>query len=204
MGSWRTVTVLLAVVALLAVILGVKIISNTPDKQIEEFKTSYNETEYEEYNIEDIQKSAKKAVLKESIILIIIVGLLGALIVVSNVKIYNKLGINESIIKTYIILCIASFAVIFTFNETLSNIVSFILGIISIVLLVMEYKVIGINPWLLLLVFIPVAGIICIAILGIYGQCKLAAYFGKGTLFQLGLIFLPIVFLPILAFSNNE
>lgn len=202
MREWRVVFVLLAIVILLGVLVGVKIINNTPEKQEESFKESYNETKYESMNdFEEIQKGLQKRVLKESIGLILVVGLVGGLLIVSNVKIYNKLGIDGLIIKLYIISCIASFAVIFTFSNTLSSITSVISGILSILLLVMQYKILGINPWLLLLGFIPVVGFLALGILMIYGQCKLAEYFGKGTGFQLGLIFLPIIFIPILAFS---
>ena len=42
MKEWRVMLVLLAVVALLSTILGLEIKNNSPEKQLEEFKNSYN------------------------------------------------------------------------------------------------------------------------------------------------------------------
>lgn len=208
MKEWRVILVLLAVIALLSTILGVKIINNTPEKQLEKLNSSYNGTEYESIENESIENynigEMLTNVLKQAIGVLVAIGLVVALIIISNIKIYNKLGINGGIITVYIISCIVSFVAIFTFNETLSAITSVFSGIVSIILLVLQYKAIGVNPYLLLLVFIPIVGLFCVWILGIYAQCKLADYFGKGTGFKLGLIFLPMIFIPILAFSSNE
>lgn len=54
--------------------------------------------------------------------------------------------------------------------------------------------------WVLLLLFVPVVNIV-IAILAVIGM---ANKFGKGGGFAVGLIFLPIIFYPILAFGDAE
>ena len=54
--------------------------------------------------------------------------------------------------------------------------------------------------WMIILFFIPVANFVVIFKLYI----NLAKQFGKDTVFGIGLVFLPIVFLPILAFGNNN
>jgi hypothetical protein len=54
------------------------------------------------------------------------------------------------------------------------------------------------NGWLFLLEFIPIVNIIIDIILNI----KLAKAFGKGAGFTVGLILLPIIFIPILAFGS--
>ncbi len=54
--------------------------------------------------------------------------------------------------------------------------------------------------WWLLLVFVPLVQIVfCIL-----ANVGVANNFGKGTGFAIGLTFLPIIFLPILAFSNAQ
>ena len=61
------------------------------------------------------------------------------------------------------------------------------------------------NGWLFLaylLAFIPFIGYIAVMILVIYQLYKLAAVFGRGIGTTLGLIFLPIIFFPILAFGS--
>lgn len=56
------------------------------------------------------------------------------------------------------------------------------------------------NGWMFLLMFIPVVNfVVAIAV-----SIKLATVFGKGIGFGIGLIFLPFIFLPILAFGGAE
>jgi hypothetical protein len=59
-------------------------------------------------------------------------------------------------------------------------------------------QIVGKPAWWLLLFLIPVFNIIPSILL----YFDLARAFGKGTGFALGLIFLPMIFLPILAFSD--
>jgi hypothetical protein len=54
--------------------------------------------------------------------------------------------------------------------------------------------------WWIILFFIPCVDIIILFIVYI----DLAKVFGKGTGFGLGLIFLPFIFIPILAFGSAE
>lgn len=61
-----------------------------------------------------------------------------------------------------------------------------------------EYEITWGSGWRFLMLLIPIYNII----LGIQTSVKLAKAFGKGGGFAVGLIFLPYVFLPILAFSG--
>jgi hypothetical protein len=61
-------------------------------------------------------------------------------------------------------------------------------------------QIAGKPGWWLVLLFIPIVNAV-IAILMIIG---LAQNFGKGTGFILGLIFLGIIFIPILAFGDSR
>ena len=54
--------------------------------------------------------------------------------------------------------------------------------------------------WWLILMFIPVVNIV----ISIIASLGFAEKFGKGTGFAIGLIFLPIIFWPILAFSDAQ
>lgn len=54
------------------------------------------------------------------------------------------------------------------------------------------------NGWLFLIMLIPFVG----GIFALYLNYKLSLSFGQGAGFALGLIFLPIIFYPILAFGN--
>lgn len=56
------------------------------------------------------------------------------------------------------------------------------------------------NGLLFLLMFIPVANFVVMIILYV----KLSQAFGYGGGFAVGLILLPIIFLPVLAFGNNS
>ena len=56
------------------------------------------------------------------------------------------------------------------------------------------------NGWLFLLLFIPLVNYI----MYIYLAYKTALAFDKGIGYTLGFIFLPFVFIPVLAFGNAE
>ena len=61
-------------------------------------------------------------------------------------------------------------------------------------------KIIGRPTWWLLLLFVPLVNFFVILIIYI----DLAKSFGKSTLFGLGLLFLNIIFIPILGFGSAE
>lgn len=54
--------------------------------------------------------------------------------------------------------------------------------------------------WLILLLIVPVANLVCSIIM----LFDLAKSFGKGTGFGFGLLFLGVIFYPILAFGDAE
>ena len=60
--------------------------------------------------------------------------------------------------------------------------------------------IIGKPAWWIILLFIPFVNIVILIIMSI----ELAKSFGKGGGFAVGLILLPIIFYPILAFSSAE
>ena len=61
-------------------------------------------------------------------------------------------------------------------------------------------KVAGKPVWLLILIFVPFGGVV----LGIVIAVGIATNFGKGVGTILGLILLPFIFYPILAFGSAE
>lgn len=66
------------------------------------------------------------------------------------------------------------------------------------------FEMVGMKGWYAFLAFIPVAGVAIIGIMSIIAYVKLATCFGKDTGFAVGMILLPVVFLPILAFSSAQ
>lgn len=56
------------------------------------------------------------------------------------------------------------------------------------------------NGWLFLVTFVPCVNVIMLII----AYVKLAKAFGQSTGFAVGLIFLPIIFMPILAFGDAQ
>ena len=77
-------------------------------------------------------------------------------------------------------------------------------SIIPIYNLVVMFQICGMNPWLILLNFVPFVNILSAPILSIIMNVKLAEKFGKGVGFAIGLIFLNFIFTLILAFGNSE
>lgn len=62
------------------------------------------------------------------------------------------------------------------------------------------FEIAGMNGWLFLLLFVPIANII----IAIMWCLNLAKAFGKGTGFAIGLIFLEFIFILILAFGSAK
>ena len=73
-------------------------------------------------------------------------------------------------------------------------------SLIPIYNMVVLFQVANMNPWLLLLMLIPIANIIVMILLYV----NLAKAFGKGGGFAVGLLFLNIIFMAILAFDSSE
>lgn len=66
------------------------------------------------------------------------------------------------------------------------------------------YEIVGLPGWIALLAFIPVIGAFIVFVTNIVAAIRLPEYFGKQPAFALGLIFLPIIFYPMLAFGPCE
>lgn len=62
------------------------------------------------------------------------------------------------------------------------------------------FKVVYGNGWKFLLLLIPLYNLI----LAIQTQFRLGKVFGKSTGFGCGLLFLPVIFMPILAFGDSK
>ena len=132
----------------------------------------------------------------------VIVILLILFLLICMYKIYFNLGINPTLIIVNIISFILAIILVNTL-ETIALILSGVYAVTMIVITVKMYITIGVSPWLLLAGIIPVVGQIIALIVSIVATCRLADYFGEdGAGFKLGLIFLPFIFLPILAFKR--
>lgn len=62
------------------------------------------------------------------------------------------------------------------------------------------YKIAWGNGWIFLLLLVPIVNIV----VSIIHNFKLAKAFGHGFLFSLGLLFLPLIFIPILALGSSQ
>ncbi len=77
-------------------------------------------------------------------------------------------------------------------------------SIVPIYNMVVLFQILGLNPWLILLFFIPFVNAIAGIIFKIVISYRLALVFNRGTGFAVGLFFLPFIFYPMLAFSNDQ
>lgn len=77
-------------------------------------------------------------------------------------------------------------------------------SIIPIYNMVVEYQIANVNPLLIILLIIPVVNFVASIVLSIIVNINLAKAFGKSGAFAVGLIFLPVIFFPILAFGKAE
>lgn len=69
---------------------------------------------------------------------------------------------------------------------------------------VVYFQICGLNPWLLILFAIPFVNFIAIPVLMIMATINLVKYFGKDVGYVFGMIFLPLIFLSILAFGKAK
>ena len=69
---------------------------------------------------------------------------------------------------------------------------------------VVQFQIVGLNPWLLLLFIVPVVNFVAIPVLSIMLVFRLAKSFGKDIGWGFGLLFLPFIFNLILAFGSSE
>ena len=65
------------------------------------------------------------------------------------------------------------------------------------------FEMVGMKGWYAFLMFIPLVGSIIVAIMQIIAYVKLAKCFGKSSGYAVGIVLLPIIFLPMLAFDNS-
>jgi ABC-type sulfate transport system permease subunit len=72
--------------------------------------------------------------------------------------------------------------------------------IVPIYNIILQLEIAGRPIWWIFLMFIPFVN----AIFGIIIILDIAKAFGKGTGFGIGMIFLPFIFFPILAFDRSE
>lgn len=77
-------------------------------------------------------------------------------------------------------------------------------SIVPIYNLVVQFQVVGLSPWLLLLFIIPFVNFIAIPVLGIVVPFRTAKSFGKDIGWGFGLLFLPFIFNLILAFGSSK
>lgn len=80
-------------------------------------------------------------------------------------------------------------------------------AIVPIYNIIVQLQVCKLSPWLAfvyLLSIIPIVGSIVGLVMSIIVSLRLAKVFGKGTGFAIGLIFLPFIFQPILAFGDAQ
>lgn len=80
-------------------------------------------------------------------------------------------------------------------------------SIVPIYNVITLFKIVGLNPYLIFLyltLIIPPIGVIVAIVLSIMSAVKLTKAFGEEGAFAVGLIFLPIIFYPILAFGKAK
>ena len=73
-------------------------------------------------------------------------------------------------------------------------------AIVPIYNIIVLLQIVNLSPWCILLYCIPFVNLI----FSIVVTVRLAGVFGKSVGFSIGLIFLNVIFMPILAFSDAE
>lgn len=66
------------------------------------------------------------------------------------------------------------------------------------------FEIVGMKGWYAFLVFVPFVGSMIALVLSIMANMKLATVFGKDAAFGIGLILVPVIFYPMLAFGDSK
>lgn len=69
---------------------------------------------------------------------------------------------------------------------------------------VVQFKIVGLSPWLLLLYIVPIVNFVAAAVFAIMVPFRLAKSFGKDIGWGFGLWLLPFVFYLILGFGKSK
>lgn len=77
-------------------------------------------------------------------------------------------------------------------------------SIIPIYNIVVLFQIVNINPWLILLMLIPIVNFVVMLVLSIMVCSRLAKAYGKGTGFAIGLFFLYPIFILILGLGDSK
>ena len=80
-------------------------------------------------------------------------------------------------------------------------------AIVPIYCNIVSLQVAKLSPWLIfiyLAAIIPIVGSIVVLAFNIFVTIRMGKAFGKGVGFIIGLILLPIIFMPILAFGSSK
>lgn len=77
-------------------------------------------------------------------------------------------------------------------------------AIVPVYNFVVMFKVAKMNPWLILLFLVPIVNFVAIIVLDIMLCINTAKAFGKDAGYGVGLLFLPVIFYPMLALGNAE
>lgn len=216
MDKNKAIIVLLVVILILGIILGIKVYKGNnsdnivsysePENNISDLanKNQYtNLVQNESTQQIDELNSEIISLFNSNTLLCVLIFLVVILLIVSMYKVYIDLGINKIIIYLNVISFVLCFISLFLFkNIVLCNIFSIALGILSIILSALFYKAVGLPSLIVLTVFIPVIGQMIIGIASMYAMWNLGNLYNKGTGFKIGLILLPFIFVPILAFTK--
>lgn len=66
------------------------------------------------------------------------------------------------------------------------------------------FEIVGMKGWYAFLAFVPFVGSMISLVLSIMANMKLATVFGKDAAFGIGLILVPVIFYPMLAFGDSK
>lgn len=170
---------------------GANFIRTTDEKEIR--KIIENDIDFEE-----IQEKIEKGYQPEEILSSMIQEMPNE----KKIEIATKVLLSNKIVKTIIIVLI----ILFVYGTILRWRIYTKAGkpgwasIIPVYRQVVMYQVCGLSPWLMLLWLVPILGWLVMAIVAIMRRFCLAKEFERGSLFGLGLLFLPVIFQSILAF----
>ena len=203
MNKNKIIIALIIIIVILSILFVIRVknnekevYSNRTNNTIQKLENTVSENTL---SLEKIKSNTESITSTSSNSYVTAIGIITSIVLLlSWTKIYLSLGINKMLVFIDFILMILSN--VFEKNTILYTIVFIPTFFITILMIIEFFKAINISLWWLLLFLVPVFGWVVLYIMAMW---KLGEAFSAGSVFKLGLVFIPVICIPALAITSS-
>lgn len=199
MNKNKIIIALIIIIVILSILFVIRVknnekevYSNRTNNTIQKLENTVSENTL---SLEKIKSNTESITSTSSNSYVTAIGIITSIVfILSWTKIYLSLGINKTLVFIDLI-----FEILFNVFE--KNIILYAIVLIPTILIIIEFfKAINISLWWLLLFLVPVFGWVVLYIMAMW---KLGEAFSAGSVFKLGLVFIPVICIPALAITSS-